>query len=154
MNLVSIPVLVWASMQGIPPDPQAAAPPTSQHAAGAVEELEALPVPIEEEWGVEIISIRATAQGRMIDFRYRVLDAQKAARLFERKTHPYLIDRNTGKVLAVPRTAKVGPLRNSNMPIAGKTYWMFFDNVQQLVKPGSMVDVVIGDFKAASLKVR
>jgi len=93
-----------------------------------------------------------TARGHMVDFRYRIVDAEKAAALFSRNAKPYLVDQESGKVLAVPRTAKVGPLRSSNEPQEGKVYWMFFGN-PGVVKTGSNVTVVIGDFKVENLVV-
>ena len=60
-----------------------------------------------KEWGIGIVSVRTTAAGNMIDFRYRVLDAEKAAMLFNRDAKPYLIHQESGKVLEVPVTAKV-----------------------------------------------
>jgi len=108
---------------------------------------------IAEQWGIEITSIRLSANGHMIDYRYRVVDAQKATDLFKRQIKPYLIHQRTERVLAVPETAKLGPLRNSNMPQEGRIYWMFFGNAGKLVKPGDAVTVVIGDFRAENLIV-
>jgi len=107
---------------------------------------------LKEQWGIELTSIRMTAVGRMVDFRYRVLDKEKAAPLFKRQTKPYLIHQASGMVLAVPNTAKIGALRNSNMPQQGRIYWMFFGN-KGVVKSGDKVSVVIGDFKAENLVV-
>jgi hypothetical protein len=108
----------------------------------------------EERWGVEVTSIRVSAAGHMIDFRYRILDAEKSAPLFERQTKPYLLDQASGKVLEVPRTAKLGPLRPSNVtPAEGKIYTMMFGNTGGLVQPGSRVTVVIGDFRVEDLVV-
>lgn len=107
---------------------------------------------LEEQWGIELTALRMTAADRMVDFRYRVLDSEKAAPLFERQTKPYLIHQASGKVLAVPNTAKVGSLRNSNMPKQGRIYWMFFGN-RGVVKTGDKVSVVIGDFRAENLVV-
>ena len=106
-----------------------------------------------ETWGVEVASIRLTAHDHMIDYRYRVLDAVKADELFRRQIKPQLIHQETGKVLSVPDTAKVGPLRNSNTPQDGKIYWMFFGNAGNLVKAGDAVTVVIGDFRVENLVV-
>ncbi len=106
-----------------------------------------------EEWGIEIASIRLSANDHMIDYRYRVLDAGKATELFKRQIKPYLIHQRTEKVLSVPETAKLGPLRNSNMPQQGRIYWMFFGNAGKLVKPGDEVTVVIGDFRVENLIV-
>ncbi|MCU0305045.1 MAG: hypothetical protein MUC56_13420 [Thermoanaerobaculales bacterium] len=106
-----------------------------------------------ETWGIEVTSIRLTANDHMIDFRYRVLDSAKASDLFVRQTKPALIHQETGRVLAVPETAKVGPLRNSNQPQEGKIYWMFFGNAGNLVHTGDQVTVKIGDFTAENLVV-
>ena len=107
---------------------------------------------IEARWGIQIIGIRQTAAGHMLDFRYRVVDPEKAGPLFVRRTKPYLIDQASGKVLAVPTTAKVGPLRTSDKPQEGRIYWMFFAN-PGVVKPGGKVTVVIGEFRAENLVV-
>lgn len=107
---------------------------------------------LEEQWGIELTALRMTAADRMIDFRYRVLDSEKAAPLFKRQTKPYLVHQASGKVLAVPNTAKVGSLRNSNTPKQGRIYWMFFGN-QGVVKTGDKVSVVIGDFRAENLVI-
>jgi hypothetical protein len=155
-------VLVAAS--DTPPTPPQAAPVTedakvaseddAQAAeAGDAEESEPEPVNLGRQWGIEVTSIRLTANDHMIDFRYRVLDPEKAKELFVRQNKPALIHQETGKVLAVPETAKVGPLRNSDTPKQGKIYWMFFGNAGSLVKAGDQVTVVIGDFRAENLTV-
>lgn len=106
-----------------------------------------------DQWGIELTALRMTAANRMIDFRYRVIDAEKATPLFKRQTKPYLIHAESGNVLAVPNTAKIGSLRNSNTPKQGKIYWMFFGN-NGVVKTGDKVSVVIGDFRADDLVVQ
>jgi hypothetical protein len=106
-----------------------------------------------EAWGIKITRIRRSANNHMIDYRYRVLDANKATDLFKRQIKPHLIHQRTEKVLSVPETAKLGPLRNSNTPQAGKIYWMFFGNAGNLVKAGDKVTVVIGDFRVENLVV-
>ena len=116
-------------------------------------EAEAASARLAETWGVEVASIRLSANDHMIDYRYRVLDAGKATDLFKRQIKPYLIHQKTEKVLSVPETAKLGPLRNSNLPQEGKIYWMFFGNAGMLVQPGDEVTVVIGDFRVENLVV-
>jgi len=108
---------------------------------------------MEEKWGIQIAGIRLTASGFMLDFRYRVIDAKKAAPLFDRATNPYLIHQETGAKFMVPNPPKTGPLRTSNEPQQGRVYWMFFGNPGRYVKPGDKVTVVIGDFKAENLTV-
>ena len=132
---------------------------TSVAAAATIQEKPAesddsgAPASIQEQWGIEVTSIRLSAHDTMIDYRYRVLDAEKANALFLRQIKPQLIHQESGKVLAVPETAKLGPLRNSNIPQEGKIYWMFFGNAGKLVKKGDKVTVVIGDFKVENLVV-
>ena len=108
---------------------------------------------LEERWGIEISGIRLTSGGFMLDFRYRVIDAKKAAPLFVRAAKPYLIDQETGAKFMVPNPPKTGPLRTSNEPQQGRVYWMFFANPGRYVKQGSKVTVVIGDFRAENLIV-
>jgi hypothetical protein len=82
-----------------------------------------------------------------------VLDAEKASPLFMRQIKPYLIHQESGKVLAVPNTAKIGALRSTNIPQEGRIYWMFFGNHHRLVQKGDKVTVAIGDFRATDLQV-
>jgi hypothetical protein len=110
--------------------------------------------PSVEKWGIEVTSLRMSANNHMVDFRYRVRDAKKADTLFSKDAKPYLVHQETGKALAVPRTAKVGPLMSTYDHKEGRIYWMFFGNQTNLVKAGDKVSVVIGDFKAENLTVQ
>jgi hypothetical protein len=95
-----------------------------------------------------------SAGGYMIDFRYRVVDPEKAKPLLSRESKATLVDHATGTVLFVPTAPKVGSLRQtSRQPLAGRTYFILFSNLSRTVKPGSGVDVVIGDFRAENLVV-
>ena len=109
---------------------------------------------MKRKWGVEVLFVRQTAAGYMLEFRYKVLDAEKAKSLFERQTKPILIHPRTGAELVVPTPAKTGALRNSNPPLVDHTYWMFFANPGKLVKVGEIVNVKIGDFLAKDIVVQ
>jgi hypothetical protein len=109
---------------------------------------------MKRKWGVEVLFVRETSAGYMLEFRYKVLDPEKAGPLFERQTKPLLTHDKSGATLIVPTPAKTGALRNSNKPKAGHTYWMFFANPGKLVKPGDQVDVAIGDFHADGIVVQ
>ena len=100
-----------------------------------------------ERWGVEIVALRLTGANYMLDFRYKVLEPDKAATLFERANKPVLIHHETGARLEVPRPAKTGPLRPTNPPEAGRIYFMLFSN-PGVVQPGDEVTIKIGDFEA------
>ena len=108
---------------------------------------------MEKKWGVRPLSIRQTADGHMIDFRYRVTDAEKASALFSPTIKPILIDEDTGAVMAVPTVPKVGSMRSTRKPLQDRSYAMLFANPQKHIKPGHRVTVVIGDYRAEHLVV-
>jgi hypothetical protein len=108
---------------------------------------------IVRKWGITIESLRLTASGYMLDFRYRVIDARKAKPLFERKTKPVLKDEATGAIMAVPVPPKTGALRNSYDPKAGRSYFMFFGNPAHFIKAGNKVTVIIGAFAVSGIRV-
>lgn len=108
---------------------------------------------LEEKWGIQILSIHISAGGYMLDFRYKVLDPQKAAPLFDRKNKPVLVHEKTGAKFAVPAPPKIGSLRQTRPPVAGKHYFMIFANPGKYVKPGDKVTVTAGDFRAEGLTV-
>lgn len=108
---------------------------------------------IASRWGIRIDTLRLTAAGYMLDFRYQVLDANKAKPLFERKTKPVLHDEASGVQLPVPVPPKTGALRSSNEPQAGRKYFMFFANPARFIKPGKSVTVTIGEFSVSGIRV-
>jgi hypothetical protein len=104
-------------------------------------------------WGVDSLSVKSAESGEVIRFAYRVLDADKAAPLNDKKIEPSLIDSRAGVSLVIPQMEKIGKLRQSSTPVAGRTYWMAFSNKGRKVKPGDRVNVVIGKFHADGLVV-
>lgn len=104
-------------------------------------------------WGVNSLSVKWTESGEVIRFSYHVVDAEKAKALNDKKAQPVLMDPMAGVQLVVPSLEKVGQLRQSSTPEAGKSYWMAFSNKGRLVKRGDHVDVVIGPFRAQGLVV-
>ena len=106
-----------------------------------------------EQWGVKVLRISLSAEGYMLDFRYRVLDAEKAAPLFDRKNKAYLVDQVSGAKFQVPESPKVGALRTTRPPERDKVYFIIFGNPERYVKKGNKVTVMIGDIKIENLVV-
>jgi hypothetical protein len=104
-------------------------------------------------WGVDSLSVKWSESGEVVRFSYRVLDADRAAVLNDRKSEPSLIDPQAGVKLVVPSMENVGQLRQSAPAEVGKSYWMVFSNKGRLVKRGDHVSVVIGAFHADGLVV-
>ena len=107
----------------------------------------------EGAWGVDSLTVKYTESGEIIRFSYRVLEPEKAAALNDKKSEPSLIDPQAGVKLVIPELEKIGKLRQSSTPIAGKQYWMAFSNSGRRVRPGDRVDIVIGTFHANGLVV-
>ena len=110
---------------------------------------------LRERWGIEVTSLHLSAHGRMVDFRYRVLNPDKAALLGDRNVKATLTDLATGAVLRVPSFPKTGSMRQTAAKMeAGRIYFMLFANTGMPVKSGSRVTVTIGAFKAEGLTVQ
>ncbi len=105
-------------------------------------------------WGVDSLAVKSGESGEIIRFSYRIVDVEKANALNDKKNEPSLIDPAAGVKLIIPSFEKVGKLRQSGTPEAGKVYWMGFSNKGEYVKPGHRVNVVIGQFRADGLIVQ
>lgn len=109
---------------------------------------------IEETWGIRIEGARLSAGGYMIDFRYRVVDPDKAQIITGPANSPVLLDEASGARFQVPVAPKAGPLRQvsaNGKPEAGRTYFILFANPGRYVKQGNKVTVEIGKFRAEGL---
>jgi len=104
-------------------------------------------------WGVEGLSVKVVESGEMIRFSYHVLDPEKAKPLNDKKVEPVLISPDKRVKLVIPSLEKVGQLRQSATPEAGKSYWMAFSNKGGVVKRGDRINIVIGNFHADGLEV-
>lgn len=107
----------------------------------------------ESVWGIDQLSVRAVESGELIRFTYHVVDPARSKALNDKKLEPSLIFAAGRGKLVIPSLEKVGQLRQSSTPEAGKSYWMAFSNPGKAVKPGDRVDVVIGQFRADGLIV-
>jgi hypothetical protein len=141
--------------------PSAATPPAAVAAPAAKTAAPRAGVPrsqVADKWyarryGVDHLQVRSTASGNSLEFRYRVLDIEKAKVLSDKRSVPSLIDVQTGNRLAVPTMEKIGALRQTPTPELGREYWMVFSNPGKMVKPGQRVDIVIGTFRVSGLIV-
>jgi hypothetical protein len=104
-------------------------------------------------WGVDSLGVKLVESGEVVRFSYRVLDPTKAKALNDKNNEPSLIDPRAGVKLVVPKMEKIGPLRQTGTPEAGKAYWVAFSNKGRPVKKGDRVDVVVGQFRAQGLVV-
>lgn len=110
---------------------------------------------LEAECGIRVEALRLSSAGYILDFRYRVVDAKKAAPLLDSKQRPYLLD-GRGAMLGVPQTPILGSLRQTSRN--GKvstdhTYFILFANPAKYLRAGDRVTLVVGDAKLPGLAV-
>jgi hypothetical protein len=109
---------------------------------------------LKRTWGVDVVGVRLLSSDWMLEFKYRVLDPDKAAPLLDQHVKPYLVDDVSGARLAVPAMENVGELRQHTTPDANRNYFMIFGNANKIVPRGGHVSVVIGQFQASGLPVQ
>jgi hypothetical protein len=110
---------------------------------------------LKEKWGIEVLFVRLTANGTMLDFRYRVVDPGKAMPVLDKHLKASLVDEKSGTELGVTAAPKIGSMRQRTpKPEANRTYFILFANRGGVVKEGGKVSVVIGDFKAEHIAVQ
>jgi hypothetical protein len=103
-----------------------------------------------ERLGIEVQPPRLAAAGYLVELRYRVLDAGKAAPLAERGAGARLVDQATREVLGV---AGAGAARPAGKPEAGKVYSIYFDNSRRRVAAGARVTLELGGAEIGDLAV-
>lgn len=108
----------------------------------------------QEELGIRVTALHLTGADTLLDFRFDVLDAAKAAPLFDFKQRPLLVDEASGTTVTVPDTAKIGALRTTarGVPVREhRGYAMLFANPGKHIRPGTPLVLVVGERKLAGL---
>ena len=119
----------------------------SADAGTATQKVDAGVSEMEQRFGIKVESVRLTAANYMMNFTFKVLDAEKAAPIMDRKTNPFVILERNGSKFSVPVTEKLGAIRGSpKYSKEGKNYFMLFGNPGGYVKAGDRVTIEIGDF--------
>ena len=109
---------------------------------------------LEVQAGIEIVALRLTANGHLLDLRYKVKNPERAHLMLSRQTKPMLVDPATGLKLIVPDMAYVGALRQTAVaPQEGKTYFILFANPWRTIHVGQRLDLVLGDLTLPDLTV-
>jgi hypothetical protein len=107
----------------------------------------------EQRWGILPLSIQLTAAGQLVDCRFLVVDPNKAAALMKQGNKTYLVGQASGIKIPASRT-KASPLNQTGTkPIAGKVYPILFVNTGGVIKAGSKITLVIGEFRLENIVV-
>ncbi|MBL8288679.1 MAG: hypothetical protein JNL85_11910 [Rubrivivax sp.] len=153
---VAAPVAVAAPGEAPPVPPRAAAAATAAAPALTAAVPAAAPLAA-AAFGIEFLETRLSAAGSLVDLRYRVLDADKAAPLLDRKVRPVLVHVDTGKRYYVPQPPIVGALRQTTRsgqaPQPGRTYFMLFANPDRALKSGDTLALFVGDQRVGEFRI-
>jgi hypothetical protein len=99
-----------------------------------------------DDWGIEPVHLRISAAGFMIEFRYKVLDPEKALVLSDRKDFPTMISMKSKARLSVPFGSTVGYLKSNRKFLKkGKNYITMFSNENRHMLPGDQVRIQVRD---------
>ncbi|MCG3211508.1 MAG: hypothetical protein FOGNACKC_05154 [Anaerolineae bacterium] len=140
----------FPALVAAPPSPEVALaqddwPLTDEAAAAAAKPVSASM--LEENSGMQVKLIAVTMLGGMIDFRFKVLDEAKVDEVIHnRDRQPKLVAEDSGTVLTLTQEH----YHKYEMK-EGNTYFLFYTNRQNAIRPGTPVSVVIGDMRLEHL---
>lgn len=116
----------------------------------AVPDRIAVETAIEERYGIHITMLAITAGGGVVDFRFQVVDPEKATNYMQ---GPYeelpvlIVEENGTRIDPRPHTHHI------NYEF-GRTYYHIYRNPGGVVERGTSVTVVLGDLRLNNIIVR
>ena len=152
-----------------PAEPAVADVPVVSPPAPVAPAVPARPGTLEGEWGIRVSSVGLTMAGAAVDFRYTVVDSEKALLLAQGTAEAYLIDQATGAKISLAPPTPEGPSAahsrarmarqgggfppSPNRLAAGRTNSLLLPNPGGMLRSGSAVTVVVGNVQAQNVQV-
>ncbi|CAN5455489.1 hypothetical protein BH10ACT6_BH10ACT6_13860 [soil metagenome] len=100
-------------------------------------------------YGIDVNLIGVTAAGGLIEFRYQVVDPDKADMMIHNdKLLPIVVVEDSGATMVISR-----PHHASEIKLGG-TYFFLFANAHNAIHAGSRVTLVMGDSRIEHIKVQ
>ena len=107
---------------------------------------------IEAAFGIRVERLRLAAGGHILDFRYRVLDSSKSARLLRSGASTYLMpDKAPVRLDPIPLEPAAAP---QVLDRSGGENAALFGNPGGLLRRGDRVTLVLGGFRASGLTIQ
>ena len=177
--LVGIGVLVWIYWPASPPADTSAEPPAAEQPQAAPDPAPPAVAPaasasaLEQQWGIQVLSLYLTNSDTSVQVSYRVVAPEKTLLLAETNTAVYLVNEADGTklpMITVPpegtapqgasaRTTRRMMKQAGQFPpapsrlVAGMTYSLQIPNWGRSLQSGSKVSFVIGDLRQDGLVV-
>ncbi|MDJ0350526.1 hypothetical protein [Cryobacterium sp. PH29-G1] len=100
-------------------------------------------------YGIDVNLIGVTAAGGLIEFRYQVVDPDKANQMMQDTTLlPVVVVEDTGATMVIPRP------HHAVDPQLGGTYFFLFANAHNAIRAGSQLTLVMGDARIEHIEAR
>ena len=97
-------------------------------------------------YGIDVTLIGVTAAGGLIEFRYQVVDPDKAELMIhDEKLLPVVVVEDTGATMVISR-----PHHATDIKLGG-TYFFLFANAHNAIHAGSKLTLVMGDSRIEHL---
>ena len=101
-------------------------------------------------YGIDVNLVGVTAAGGLIEFRYQVMDPDRADRMIaDPDLLPVLVVEDTGETLVIST-----PHHHSAELELGGTYFFLVANAHNALREGSLVTLVIGDARVEHIQVQ
>ena len=148
---------IWTLLPGCASEPAPAGmklADEAQHAPSAESPATASP---EAVYGIRVDGLHLSAHGYILDLRYRVLDADKAALLLDARKKVYLLDDAHGAKLGIPESPVIGGMRQTSrnhVIYTDRDYFILFVNPGRTVHSGDTLKLAVDDIKVAELTVQ
>jgi hypothetical protein len=102
-------------------------------------------------YGIDVNLVAVTAAGGLVEFRYQVVDPDKATPiLHDPVLAPTLVAEASGKTL----TMSAPPHRHGGELQLGGTYFFLMANAHNALRPGDLVTLVIGDARLEHIETQ
>ena len=105
---------------------------------------------VEARWGIRVTQVAVTADGGLVDFRFIVLDPDKASEMLSNVDNLPVL-RPDGTNTLVNSAAQMADTHNLR---AGQTYFLLYRNSGGAVRSARSVSVLFGDLRIDHVPVR
>ncbi len=134
-------VTLGVALAGCAASPADQATPSTVTASQVSQPANATAADLEDRFGIQMTLVAVTAGGGLIDIRFRVTDAAKAADLFKPENLPIVIAPGSGVTIKPPEPPDPGQLTD------GQIYFLLYPNSGGAIKPGSKIILAFGDLR-------